>query len=56
MLSFGIFGVLNHLKAIFPQAGGHFNLNHMWVHFVTTRVLAYLAFSVPSGKLIEKIG
>jgi len=40
-----------------PKLEDIFNLNHMWSNFVTTSwFLAYLVFSVPSGKLIEKIG
>jgi FHS family L-fucose permease-like MFS transporter len=55
---FGIFGFLTNLNSnLAPKLEDIFNLNHMWSNFVTTSwFLAYLVFSVPSGKLIEKIG
>src|SRR5271157_162598 len=55
---FGIFGFLTNLNSnLAPKLEEIFNLNHMWSNFVTTSwFLAYLVFSVPSGKLIEKIG
>jgi FHS family L-fucose permease-like MFS transporter len=55
---FGIFGFLTNLNSnLAPKLEDIFNLNHMWSNFVTTAwFLAYLVFSVPSGKLIEKIG
>ena len=55
---FGIFGFLTNLNSnLAPKLEDIFNLNHMWSNFVTTSLfLAYLVFSVPSGKLIEKIG
>jgi FHS family L-fucose permease-like MFS transporter len=55
---FGIFGFLTNLNSnLSPKLEDIFNLNHMWSNFVTTSwFLAYLVFSVPSGKLIEKIG
>jgi FHS family L-fucose permease-like MFS transporter len=55
---FGIFGFLTNLNSnLSPKLEDIFNLNHMWSNFVTTSwFLAYLVFSVPGGKLIEKIG
>jgi len=55
---FGIFGFLTNLNSnLAPKLEDIFNLNHMWSNFVTTSwFLAYLVFSVPSGKLIERIG
>jgi FHS family L-fucose permease-like MFS transporter len=55
---FCIFGFLTNLNSnLAPKLEDIFNLNHMWSNFVTTSwFLAYLFFSVPSGKLIEKIG
>jgi FHS family L-fucose permease-like MFS transporter len=55
---FGIFGFLTNLNSnLAPKLEDIFNLNHMWSNFVTTSwFLAYLVFSVPSGKLIDKIG
>ena len=55
---FGIFGFLTNLNSnLAPKLEDIFNLNHMWSNFVTTSwFLAYLVFSVPSGKLIEMIG
>jgi FHS family L-fucose permease-like MFS transporter len=55
---FGIFGFLTNLNSnLAPKLEDIFNLNHMWSNFVTTSwFLAYLVFSVPSGKLIELIG
>jgi FHS family L-fucose permease-like MFS transporter len=55
---FGIFGFLTNLNSnLAPKLQDIFNLNYMWSNFVTTAwFLAYLVFSVPSGKLIEKIG
>ena len=55
---FGIFGFLTNLNSnLSPKLEDIFNLNHMWSNFVTTSwFLAYLVFSVPSGKLIEMIG
>ncbi|MGA3263446.1 MAG: sugar MFS transporter [Terracidiphilus sp.] len=55
---FGIFGFLTNLNSnLAPKLEEIFNLNHMWSNFVTTSwFLAYLVFSVPSGKLIEMIG
>jgi FHS family L-fucose permease-like MFS transporter len=55
---FGIFGFLPNLNSnLAPKLEDIFNLNHMWSNFVTTSwFLAYLVFSVPSGKLIEMIG
>jgi len=55
---FGIFGFLTNLNSnLSPKLEDIFNLNHMWSNFVTTSwFLAYLVFSVPASKLIEKIG
>jgi FHS family L-fucose permease-like MFS transporter len=55
---FGIFGFLTNLNSnLSPKLENIFNLNHMWSNFVTTSwFLAYLVFSVPAAKLIEKIG
>jgi FHS family L-fucose permease-like MFS transporter len=55
---FGIFGFLTNLNSnLAPKLQDIFHLNYMWSNFVTTSwFLAYLVFSVPSGKLIEKIG
>jgi len=55
---FGIFGFLTNLNSnLAPKLQDIFQLNYMWSNFVTTAwFLAYLIFSVPSGKLIEKIG
>jgi FHS family L-fucose permease-like MFS transporter len=55
---FCIFGFLTNLNSnLAPKLEDIFNLNHMWSNFVTTSwFLAYLFFSVPSGKLIEWIG
>ena len=55
---FGIFGFLTNLNSnLAPKLEDIFNLNHMWSNFVTTSwFLAYLVFSVPSGRLIEMIG
>jgi FHS family L-fucose permease-like MFS transporter len=55
---FGIFGFLTNLNSnLAPKLEDIFNLNHMWSNFVTTSwFLAYLVFSVPSGKLNELIG
>jgi FHS family L-fucose permease-like MFS transporter len=55
---FGIFGFLTNLNSnLAPKLEEIFSLNHMWSNFVTTSwFLAYLVFSVPSGKLIDKIG
>ena len=55
---FCIFGFLTNLNSnLAPKLEEIFNLNHMWSNFVTTSwFLAYLVFSVPSGKLIEMIG
>jgi FHS family L-fucose permease-like MFS transporter len=55
---FCIFGFLTNLNSnLAPKLEDIFSLNHMWSNFVTTSwFLAYLFFSVPSGKLIEKIG
>jgi FHS family L-fucose permease-like MFS transporter len=55
---FGIFGFLTNLNSnLSPKLEDIFNLNHMWSNFVTTSwFLAYLVFSVPAAKLIEKIG
>ena len=55
---FGIFGFLTNLNSnLAPKLQDIFHLNYMWSNFVTTAwFLAYLVFSVPSGKLIEKIG
>jgi len=55
---FGIFGFLTNLNSnLSPKLENIFNLNHMWSNFVTTSwFMAYLVFSVPAAKLIEKIG
>jgi FHS family L-fucose permease-like MFS transporter len=55
---FGIFGFLTNLNSnLSPKLEDIFNLNHMWSNLVTTSwFLAYLVFSVPAAKLIEKIG
>jgi FHS family L-fucose permease-like MFS transporter len=55
---FGIFGFLTNLNSnLSPKLEDIFNLNHAWSNLVTSSwFLAYLVFSVPAGKLIEKIG
>ena len=55
---FGIFGFLTNLNSnLSPKLEDIFNLNHAWSNLVTSSwFLAYLIFSVPAGKLIEKIG
>ncbi len=56
---FGIFGFLTNLNnQSGPKLKEIFNLNHMWPSMLATSAwfFAYLVFSVPSGKLIEKIG
>jgi FHS family L-fucose permease-like MFS transporter len=55
---FGIFGFLTNLNSnLSPKLEDIFNLNHAWSNLVATSwFFAYLVFSVPSAKLIEKIG
>jgi len=55
---FGIFGFLTNLNSnLSPKLEQIFNLNHAWSNTVATSwFLAYLIFSVPSAKVIEKVG
>jgi FHS family L-fucose permease-like MFS transporter len=55
---FGIFGFLTNLNSnLSPKLEDIFNLNHAWSNLVATSwFFAYLVFSVPAAKLIEKIG
>lgn len=55
---FGIFGFLTNLNSnLAPKLEEIFKLNHAWSNLVTSAwFVAYLIFSVPSAKLIEKIG
>jgi FHS family L-fucose permease-like MFS transporter len=55
---FGIFGFLTNLNSnLAPKLEEIFKLNHAWSNLVTSAwFIAYLIFSVPSAKLIEKIG
>ena len=55
---FGIFGFLTNLNSnLSKELEDIFNLNHAWSNLVTSAwFFAYLVFSVPSGKLIEKVG
>jgi FHS family L-fucose permease-like MFS transporter len=55
---FGIFGFLTNLNSnLAPKLEEIFNLNHAWSNLVTSSwFFAYLLFSVPSSKLIEKVG
>ena len=55
---FGIFGFLTNLNSnLAPKLEEIFKLNHAWSNLVTSAwFFAYLLFSVPSAKLIEKVG
>jgi FHS family L-fucose permease-like MFS transporter len=55
---FGIFGFLTNLNSnLSPKLQDIFSLNHAMSNLVTTAwFFAYLVFSVPSAKLIEKVG
>jgi len=55
---FGIFGFLTNLNSnLSPKLEDIFNLNHFWSNLVTSSwFFAYLVFSVPASKLIERIG
>src|SRR6185503_12746730 len=55
---FGIFGFLTNLNSnLSPKLEQIFDLNHAWSNTVATSwFLAYLLFSVPSAKVIEKVG
>ena len=55
---FGIFGFLTNLNSnLSPKLQDIFNLNHAWSNTVTSAwFFAYLVFSVPSAKLIERVG
>ena len=55
---FGIFGFLTNLNSnLSPKLEDIFNLDHFWSNLVTTSwFFAYLVFSVPAAKVIEKAG
>ena len=55
---FGIFGFLTNLNSnLAPKLEEIFKLNHAWSNLVTSAwFVAYLIFSVPSAKLIERVG
>jgi len=55
---FGIFGFLTNLNSnLAKELEDIFQLNHAWSNLVTSAwFFAYLVFSVPSAKLIEKVG
>lgn len=55
---FGIFGFLTNLNSnLSKELEDIFQLNHAWSNLVTSAwFFAYLVFSVPSAKLIEKVG
>jgi FHS family L-fucose permease-like MFS transporter len=55
---FGIFGFLTNLNSnLSKELEDIFNLNHAWSNLVTSAwFFAYLVFSVPSAKVIEKVG
>jgi len=55
---FGIFGFLTNLNSnLSKELEDIFNLNHAWSNLVTSAwFFAYLVFSVPSSKLIERVG
>ncbi|MGD0294905.1 MAG: sugar MFS transporter [Terracidiphilus sp.] len=55
---FGIFGFLTNLNSnLSPKLEDIFNLNHAWSNLVTSSwFFAYLVFSVPAAKVIEKVG
>jgi FHS family L-fucose permease-like MFS transporter len=55
---FGIFGFLTNLNSnLSKELEDIFKLNHAWSNLVTSSwFFAYLVFSVPSAKLIEKVG
>jgi FHS family L-fucose permease-like MFS transporter len=55
---FGIFGFLTNLNSnLSKELEDIFTLNHAWSNLVTSAwFFAYLVFSVPSAKLIEKVG
>jgi len=55
---FGIFGFLTNLNSnLSKELEDIFQLNHAWSNLVTSAwFLAYLIFSVPSAKLIERVG
>jgi len=55
---FGIFGFLTNLNSnLSKELEDIFALNHAWSNLVTSAwFFAYLVFSVPSAKLIEKVG
>jgi FHS family L-fucose permease-like MFS transporter len=55
---FGIFGFLTNLNSnLSKELEDIFQLNHAWSNLVTSAwFFAYLVFSVPSAKLIERVG
>ncbi len=55
---FGIFGFLTNLNSnLSPKLEDIFNLSHAWSNLVTAAwFFAYLVFSVPAAKVIEKVG
>src|ERR1700689_4937984 len=55
---FLIFGFLTNLNSnLSPKLEDIFNLSHAWSNLVTSAwFFAYLLFSVPASKVIEKVG
>jgi MFS transporter, FHS family, L-fucose permease len=55
---FGFFGFLTNMNSnLSPKLEDMFHLNHAWANMVDASwFFAYLIFSIPSAKLIEKVG